>query len=340
MLADLQRGGDVTGGRIAVADRPSRRVGAELLGQELILDVGLAGQQHEHDRPQVEHGQVHRLGPTAGSRASSDPAPPGIGRTAWRRSVSASGRVRRVRPASFRGSNAEGDRSERDALERRIAGWRPRLAPSPSRCGPRGRAVVRRAVVVLARGDVAAASRDVDLRHPRQTPLPGPASQPDEVGRDPAPPVVAHRVDRVVAQGQERLVAVPEAQRLEPGVDGPLRGVVGGRVVRGARAVVRRWSRRADITAVRGDLLHPRLADAEMGDAPGRPSEAAAAPRPRAGRPSWNSRSQMEPRSAVPRASAAARGSAIGASCWWIAATRTCSRSVPAASASTSRQRS
>src|SRR5581483_4829296 len=81
-------------------------------------------------------------------------------------------------------------------------------------------AIAGAAVVVLARGDVAAASRGVHLRDPRLVRLPALAGQADEIRGDAAAAVVTHRVRRVTTEGQERFLAVPEAQRLEPGVDG------------------------------------------------------------------------------------------------------------------------
>ena len=72
-----------------------------------------------------------------------------------------------------------------------------------------------------------------------------------------------------MVQGQERLVAVPEAQRLEPGVDGPLGRLASLMARRGGHAIVHDLPVREYIATVRGHLLHLRLADADMGHAQG-----------------------------------------------------------------------
>ena len=179
-----------------------------------------------------------------------------------------------LNPASPRGSKRRGTRRNAASSRGKRFGGSPGLRHGCLEAGREHLAVFRRAVVVLPRGDIAAATRDVDLRHVRQGLLPSPASHAHEVGRDASLAVVAHRMNRVVAQGQEGLFAVPEAQRLEPGVDGPLGGLVGPGVARCAGAVVQDGAVRQDIAAVGGDLVDPRLADADVADAKRRLQEA------------------------------------------------------------------
>ncbi len=71
-------------------------------------------------------------------------------------------------------------------------------------------------------------------------------------------------MSRVATDAEDRLVAVPETEGLEPGVDKPLGLVTNGGVAGGAHAVERGLAVVEDVAAVGRDLLDPRLSNADV----------------------------------------------------------------------------
>ena len=161
---------------------------------------------------------------------------------------------------------AKRDRAERGGLERLALRGRPGRRHGGLDPGGKDGTIGPRAVVVLARGHVPAAARGVDLDDVGQGLLPRPPGEAHEVRRHLARAVVAHRVDGIRAQRQERLVLVPEAEGPQPGIDQPFGRRVGLRIVRRARAVVGDAPVRTDVAPVRRDPVDHRLADAHVGD--------------------------------------------------------------------------
>src|SRR4030095_16150258 len=71
-------------------------------------------------------------------------------------------------------------------------------------------AVLRRAIIVLSRRDVPAATAGVDLQRVGILRLTTGARLADKIGRDTSSPVGAHRVRRITMQRQDGLLPTPE----------------------------------------------------------------------------------------------------------------------------------
>src|SRR5262249_37389871 len=97
------------------------------------------------------------------------------------------------------------------------------------------------------------------------------SSQPNEIARDPTLPVVAHRVRGVSAQRQNRVLAVPKAQSLEPGIDRPLRLRMGPWISSRARAAEKDPSIGPQEAPIRCQPFHLGLAPAHVGNRARRP---------------------------------------------------------------------
>src|SRR5207245_9407144 len=78
--------------------------------------------------------------------------------------------------------------------------------------------------------------------------------------------IVTHRMRGVIAECHERPRAVPEAHGLEARLDQPLRLFRGALILRAAAAPESNLAVRPDNAPIRRNLLHPRLAGADMGE--------------------------------------------------------------------------
>src|SRR5262249_24499505 len=114
--------------------------------------------------------------------------------------------------------------------------------------------------------DVAGAAGEIHLECLRLLVLPFLAGQTAEIGTDPAVAVIAHRVRGIVAQGGQRLVVVPETQRLQPRIDQAFRGVARPRIGRGPVADETNLAIVAENTPVGGHLLDAGLAYSNVGE--------------------------------------------------------------------------
>src|SRR5262249_14145274 len=119
------------------------------------------------------------------------------------------------------------------------------------------------AIVVLAGRDIASASREVDLKYSRVVLLALLPGQAAEVGAHSAFAVIAHWMSGVIVQRRQGAIAVPEAQRLQPGIDQPFGLLPGLLVLGGAGARVLHLAVRPQNAAIGGDLIHMSLADAK-----------------------------------------------------------------------------
>src|SRR5262249_23038703 len=110
------------------------------------------------------------------------------------------------------------------------------------------------AVVVLARGDVAGAACEIDVR--RSILLrPRFAGEPDEITRHLTIAVVAHRMRRIEMQRCELLITVPNANGLEPRIDETFRLRAKLGVFAGAAAPSRELAAYAYYPAIRCHFL-------------------------------------------------------------------------------------
>ena len=128
-------------------------------------------------------------------------------------------------------------------------------------------AVVGDAVVVLAGGHVPGAAGEVEVRHPglRGPPVP---RLPHELRVHHAGAVHAGGVHGVVVRGGQRLILVPESDRLQHRVDQPFGCGAHHRVARPGQAHGPHGAVLSDQAPVGGDAVHPRLAGGEVGAGP------------------------------------------------------------------------
>lgn len=260
---------DVTRCALAVTSDHDEGIGAHGLGVELELDIGFSRQQKELCGAEIHGRHVNRLA-RGGALA---PGKVHCGE-ALRERLLVGGeeflgsRLRKTLGVVAR-FQCQWHGPERDFFQRDSFGVAPRLGHRLIDAAGEHRAVFPGASVVFAGGDVAAATGEVDLRDVGKVFLPAPARQSGKVGGDFPGAVIAHRVRGVVAQRGQRGVSAPKTQGLEHGVNGSFAGLAGDHVARGAAAAVGHFAVGELVAAVGGDLLDPRLTQADLADGRG-----------------------------------------------------------------------
>src|SRR5690606_14251958 len=121
-----------------------------------------------------------------------------------------------------------------------------------------------RAVIVLSRGDVSRTPGEVDSLPAGRLLVATRASETDEVARDAAVAVVAHRMGRVVVERGDGLVAIEPRDRLEARIDETFGELLQTWIARRARTPRDELAIAIDDAAVRRDPIDARLADGDV----------------------------------------------------------------------------
>lgn len=207
-------GGDIAGGGVAVAECEEEAVGAECLGPELELQEGLPREEEELGVAEVEVGQVEgAAAPTEahGVERLGGKGDGGVGNLAFVVLGGEAGFVAR--------RHGQGHGSGAHLLEtgtgRGFPGGLHTGKEALAEDGP----VAQVAVGVFARSDIAGDGGEIDMGNLGVCLAPEGAGDAGEVRRDTAFAVGGDGMDGEGAEGAEGLVAIPEGEHAEGGVD-------------------------------------------------------------------------------------------------------------------------
>src|SRR5690606_36348880 len=124
------------------------------------------------------------------------------------------------------------------------------------------------AVVVLAGRYVATGTRRIDLMHFRQLALAALPREARKVARYPARRPIAHRMNREDAQRADRRITIPEAERLQVGIDqSRRRSAMRFESATHTAAIETRGSVIVEKPAIGNQVVHHRLSHSDVRDA-------------------------------------------------------------------------